>query len=117
VVAKRFGRWLSGDHVLPLKVIKDALVRAGVSKNSKLYQEVMAFAHSPKNLRLMDRSLNSSKGALNAVRWSKTPQGSLVPRKYIQNVLRKQYKNAQELNDILNKGLGTNKDWFQGFFK
>ncbi|HMO16319.1 MAG TPA: polymorphic toxin-type HINT domain-containing protein [Pirellulaceae bacterium] len=116
VVAKRFGRWLSGDHVLPLQAIKTALRNAGIKPGSEAWKWAMKWADNPKNLRLMNESLNKSKGALNAVAWSKTPLGSLVPRRYLQNVLRKQYKNANELSHKFKEQFGVDLD-FSFFFR
>ncbi len=108
---------MAGDHVLPKQAIAEAMSAAGVSLKSKAGQEILAIQDGAKNLRLMDSRLNSSKGARNAVEWMETAQGSNVPRKYIQNILRKQYTNAMEINRILNDAAGTtNVNYFARFF-
>ncbi|MCC9603192.1 HINT domain-containing protein [Stieleria sp. JC731] len=118
ILSKRVTRdSLAGDHVLPKEAIKRALARAGVKKGDKLYDQVIAFQDSSKNLRLMDRGLNSSKGQRNAVEWMATKQGSKQSRKFIRNILRKQYKNAQEINKILNNSDDLKIDFFEDFFR
>ena len=108
---------LAGDHVLPKQVIKMALKKAGVKPNSKLWREVIDFQDSAKNLRLMDTRANSSKGARMALDWMKTPIGSKMPRKFIRKMLSKQYTNAQEINQMLNRNrTGPAIDYFADFF-
>ncbi|MFO1002113.1 MAG: polymorphic toxin-type HINT domain-containing protein [Planctomycetaceae bacterium] len=108
---------LAGDHVLPKQAIANAMAAAGVSEKSKAGQAIMAIQDSAQNLRLMNSRLNSSKGARNAVEWMSTELGSKMPRRYIQNILRKQYKNAVEINVHLNKAAGTKGvDYFSDFW-
>ena len=93
------------------------MAAAGVSEKSKAGLAIMAIQDSAQNLRLMNSRLNSSKGARNAVEWVSTELGSKMPRRYIQNVLRKQYKNAVEINVHLNVAAGTKGvDYFSDFW-
>ncbi|MEO1527673.1 MAG: polymorphic toxin-type HINT domain-containing protein [Planctomycetota bacterium] len=118
MVRRTARKGLAGDHVLPKAVIAKALRRAGVKPNSKLYREVIEFQDSSKNLRLMDFSTNSSKKDRMALDWWRnTPIGQKMPRKYIRKMLGKQYKNAQEINEMIAKQRGGPVvDYFADFF-
>lgn len=117
VVSHLTRRGLAGDHVLPKQAIANAMTAAGVSKSSDAGKSILALQDSAQNLRLMNARLNSSKGARNAVEWMSTPLGSNMPRRYIQNILRKQYKHAVEINKHLNNEAGTKGvDYFSDFF-
>ena len=48
---------------------------------------------------LLVQNAYNTQALRHAVAWSRTPLGSLVPRKYIQNVLRKQYTDAIKLSN------------------
>lgn len=117
-MVSRSGRsGLAGDHVLPKQAIESAMARAGVAAKSDAGELILGIQNSARNLRLMDSSLNSSKGARNAREWMSTPLGSQMPRKYIQNILRKQYKNATEIDVHLNDAAGTRGvDYFRDFW-
>ncbi|MEM9345860.1 MAG: polymorphic toxin-type HINT domain-containing protein [Planctomycetota bacterium] len=108
-ITEKMLKEFQGDHILPLAAINRAL--RGVTDQVKI-NKVWEIAGGSKNLRLLESSLNASKGARTAAQWATTPLGRTVSTRYLKDVAKIQEKIAKEIKDII--GETTELDKFIG---